>query len=414
MSTLAQVRLVILQYAGDFREAYNLLAESGKQEYFSHQYTINSSIEIGRQIDEVIHFCCKTSSEYSELLEPGLRAVGGNLDPYKEPRRLLKLLEEQKPTHLVVHFPLVAAFKWAKQNNVKVIGLFADSFQGSGLSAKLRNFRLSSTLNNEAVHLVANHGLSACHSLKNIGVKPSKVIPWDFPYEITPKDFAPKKLGKAAIDNKNIVYVGRIVQTKGVNDALNALVELKQSGITPNLTLIGKGDLDWFKAEINRLGLNDQVTLVGGLSHDQVLTKMRWADIVLVPSRHAYPEGLPLTIYEALTVRTPLIVSDHPMFLGKFELGRDVLMFPEKDVAALARCIETLLTNAELYQTLSLNSADAWARLQLPVKWHQLIDQWISDTPDSRRWLFKHSLERCSYQQQQLSSSRLQPILTSS
>ncbi|MBD1916101.1 MULTISPECIES: glycosyltransferase family 4 protein [Cyanophyceae] len=413
MSVLTQVRLVILQYAGDFREAYHLLTQSGKQEYFSHRYTIESSIGIGSQIDEVIHVCCQTSSEYSELLAPGLRAVGGNLDPYKEPKRLLDLLQRQKPTHLVVHFPLAAAFKWAKQNNVRVMGLFADSFQGSGLSTKLRNFRLSTTLNNEAVDLVANHGLSACHSLKHIGVKPSKIIPWDFPYEITPKDFAPKKLGKSTIDNKNIVYVGRIAQVKGVSDALNALVELKQSGITPNLTLIGKGELDWFRAEISRLELDEQVTLVGGLSHDQVLAKMRWADVVLVPSRHAYPEGLPLTIYEALTVRTPLILSDHPMFLGKFELGRDVLMFPEKDVAALAYCIKTLLTNAELYQTLSLSSAAAWSRLQLPVKWHQLIEQWITDTPESRRWLFQHSLEQCSYQQQQLSSSRLQPALTS-
>lgn len=411
MSTLAQVRLVILQYAGDLREAYQLLTQSGKQEYFSHRYTIESSVEIGGQIDEVIHVCCKTSAEYSEVLEPGLRAVGGNLDPYREPKRLLELLWRQRPTHLVVHFPLTAAFKWAKQNNVKVIGLFADSFQGSGLSSKLQNFRLSGMLNHQAVDLVANHGLSSCHSLRRIGVKPSKIIPWDFPYEITPNDFAPKSLADSAINDKNIVYVGRIVRTKGVGDALNALVELKQSGITPNLTLIGKGELDWLRAEIHRLGLGDRVILTGGLSHDRVLAKMRWADAVLVPSRHAYPEGLPLTIYEALTVRTPLITSDHPMFLGKFEPGRDVLMFPEKDVAALAHCIQTLLTNAELYRTLSLSSAAAWSRLQLPVKWHQLIGHWITDTPDSRRWLFQHSLGQCSYPQQQLSSSRLQPVL---
>ncbi|MBW4484342.1 MAG: glycosyltransferase family 4 protein [Tildeniella torsiva UHER 1998/13D] len=411
MSTLAQVRLVILQYAGDLREAYNLLTQSGEQEYFSHRYTIESSVEIGSRIDEVIHVCCKTSAEYSEVLEPGLRAVGGNLDPYQETGRLLDLLRQQQPTHLVVHFPLPAAFKWAKQNNVKVMGLFADSFQGSGLSDKLRNFRLSSMLNSEAVDLVANHGLSSCHSLRQIGVKPSKIIPWDFPYEITPNDFGPKSLGDSAINDKNIVYVGRINKVKGVGDVLNALAELKRSGITPSLTLIGKGELDWFGAEIHRLGLGGQVTLAGGLPHDQVLAKMRWADVVLVPSRHAYPEGLPLTIYEALTVRTPLIVSDHPMFLGKFELGRDVLMFPEKDTAALAHCIQTLLTNAELYRTLSLSSAAAWSRLQLPVKWHQLIGQWINDTPDSRRWLFQHSLGQCSYPQQQLSSSRLQPVL---
>ncbi|MEA5452319.1 glycosyltransferase family 4 protein [Leptolyngbya sp. CCNP1308] len=250
--------------------------------------------------------------------------------------------------------------------------------------------------------------MSSCHSLRNIGVKPSKIIPWDFPYEITPSDFVPKSLGDASVHARNIIYVGRICEVKGVGDGLNALARLKQTGLTPHLTLIGRGELDWCRAEIHRLGLDTQVTLAGGLPHDQVLEKMRWADVVLVPSRHAYPEGLPLTIYEALTVRTPLIISDHPMFQDKFEPGQDVLMFPEQDVATLARNIEALLTNAELYRTLSVNSARAWSRLQLPVKWHQLIKQWVNDTPDSRRGLLQHSLEQCFYQQQRLSSSRLQ------
>lgn len=336
------------------------------------------------------------------MLEPGLRAVGGNLDPYKDENLLIDLLEQQEPTHLVVRFPSVSVFKWAKRNNVSVMGLLADSFHDNRISARLQNARLSRILNDKAIDLVANHGLSSCHSLKNIGVRPGKIIPWDYPYETTPSDFAPKNLGDTNIDDRNIVYVGSILEAKGVSDVLNALVVLKDSKVTPNLTLIGKGELDYFRAEVNRLGLGGQVILTGGLPHDQALEKMRWADVVVVPSRHAYPEGLPLTIYEALTVRTPLIISNHPMFLQKFELGKDVLMFPEKDSVCLARCIKTLLTDAEVYRTLSLNSADAWSRLQLPVKWHNLIEQWITDTPESRQFLSQHSLEQCSYQQRQL------------
>ncbi|MGG6242606.1 glycosyltransferase [Nodosilinea sp. AN01ver1] len=405
MFSLTGIRLVILQYGGDFRETYQLLSQSGKQEYFGHKYILESTLAIGQQVDEVIYVCCRTSSKYNEVLEPGLRAVGGNLDPYKDTNRLLELLNQQKPTHLVVHFPLISAFRWAKHNQVRAMGLFADSFQELKISAKLRHARLSRLLNDKAIDLVANHGLSSCHSLERIGVKPSKIIPWDYPYETTPHDFAPKSLGDTPINNRNIIYVGAIYDIKGVGDILNALVVLKSAGLAPRLTLIGKGELDFFRAEVCRLGLDNQVVLTGGLSNDQVLEKMRWADVVVVPSHHAYSEGLPLTIYEALTVRTPLILSDHPMFLQKFELGKDVLMFPEKDAAALARCIKTLLTDAETYSTLSLNAADAWARLQLPVKWHTLIGQWITNTPESRQSLFEYSLERCPYQQQRLKSS---------
>ncbi|MBE9156610.1 glycosyltransferase [Nodosilinea sp. LEGE 06152] len=409
MSNQAGIRLVILQYAGDMRETYQLLSQSGKQQYFGHKYILESTIAIRQQVDEVIFVCCRTSSKYDEVLEPGLRAVGGNLDPYKDTKSLFKLLDQQKPTHLIVHFPLFSAFKWAKRNRVKAMGLFADSFQGGGLITKLRHARLSRLLNDKAVDLIANHGLSSCHSLEDIGVKSDKIIPWDYPYETTPNDFVPKSLGNTGINERNIVYVGAIHEVKGVSDILNALVILRDAGVTPNLTLIGKGELDLFRAEVNRLGLDKQVVLTGGLPNDQVLEKMRWADVVVVPSRHVYPEGLPLTIYEALTVRTPLILSDHPMFLQKFELGKDVLMFPEKDAVALARCIKTLLTDAEIYGTLSLNSADAWTRLQLPVKWHNLIGQWITDTPESRQFLFRHSLGQCSYQQQQLKAS---PVLS--
>ncbi|PSN16940.1 glycosyl transferase family 1 [filamentous cyanobacterium CCT1] len=409
MSNLAEIRLVILQYAGDMRESYQLLSQSGKQLYFGHKYILENVTAIGQQIDEVIFTCCKTSSKYSEVLEPGLRAVGGNLDPHKDTRRLFDLLNEQKPTHLVLHFPSIFALRWAKRNRVKVIGLLADSFQNTSIFSRLRHARLASLLNDKTVDFVANHGLSSCLSLRRIGVRPGKIVPWDYPYETNPSDFSPKSLGIANINDRNIVYVGGMYETKGVGDILNALVTLKESDITPNLTLIGNGDLDFFRAEVQRLGLDDQVVLTGGLPNDQVLEKMRWADIVVVPSRHAYPEGLPLTIYEALTVRTPLVISNHPMFLQKFELGKDVLMFPEKDAVALARCLQTLLTDAKLYSTLSLNSADAWARLQLPVKWHDVIKQWIADTPESRQYLSQYSLGQCSYQEQQLESS---PVLS--
>jgi len=44
---------------------------------------------------------------------------------------------------------------------------------------------------------------------------------------------------------------------------------------------------------------------------------MRSADAIVIPSRHEYPEGLPLTIYEALAARTPIVASDHQCFSAR-------------------------------------------------------------------------------------------------
>ncbi|WP_197064943.1 glycosyltransferase [Leptolyngbya sp. KIOST-1] len=394
------------------REFSHLLKSTGNQEYYGHKYILHHTAEIGRSIDEVVYLCCTSSVAYEEVIEPGLRAVGGSLDPYKDTDRLLKLLERLQPTHLVVHFPSKAAIQWAVRHQVKVIGVFADSFLGGGILTKLRHARLAKLLNHSGVDFIANHGLNSCRSLASIGVKPDKIVPWDFPYELNPADFSEKALGSTDIGNRNIVYVGAMTESKGVGNILEALARLKAENLTPKLTLIGRGDLSRFEAQVADLELGDQVNIVGGLPHSEVIEKMRWADIVVVPSWHDYPEGLPLTIYEALTVRTPLVISDHPMFLNHFELGKEVLMFPQKNAGALANCIKTLLTDAEAYATLSTHSLEAWSRLQLPVKWHDMLGQWVRNGEKGRQGLLQYSLGQYTYHQPRQGAERPRPGLT--
>ncbi|HSM80779.1 MAG TPA: glycosyltransferase [Nodosilinea sp.] len=394
------------------REAYRLLKLTGKQEYYSHKYILTQTAEIGRKIGEVIYLCCKTDVAYDEVLEPGLRAVGGNLDPYHDTGPLVALIARLQPTHLAMHFPSIAAIRWAVRHRVKTIGLLADSFEEKGLLARIRHVRLARLFNHPGVDFVTNHGLNSCRSLESIGVNPDKIVPWDFPYELSPRDFAVKTLSQSEICDRNLVYVGLMAESKGVGDILEALARLKAENLRPKLTLIGRGDLAVFEAQVARLGLEDQVDIAGGVPHSQVVEKMRWADIMLVPSRHEYPEGLPLTIYEALTVRTPLVMSDHPMFLNNFEPGQDVLMFPQKNAEALAQCIKTLLLDADTYKTLSTRSLEAWSRLQLPVKWHQVLEQWVSDTAEGHAWLAQHSLTQHAYEQQLNGAGRLEPSLT--
>ena len=141
-----------------------------------------------------------------------------------------------------------------------------------------------------------------------------------------------------------------------------------------------------------RLGVADRVTFLGLVPNATVRERMRAADAVVVPSRHAFPEGLPLTMYEALTSRTPLIASDHPMFAGHLRDGESALLFPAGSVAGLADAISRLFDNATLYETLSRQSHLAWQRMQCPVKWGPLIERWVNDAPDDRAWLQAHSL----------------------
>jgi len=127
---------------------------------------------------------------------------------------------------------------------------------------------------------------------------------------------------------------------------------------------------------------------------------MRDADVVLIPSRHEYPEGLPLTIYEALAARTPIVASDHPMFRGALVHQRSALIFPAGESEALAAAIRRLGADRTLYAQLSANSSAAWEALQLPVTWGELIERWLSDEPADREWLLEHRLNSGLYDRQ--------------
>jgi hypothetical protein len=80
----------------------------------------------------------------------------------------------------------------------------------------------------------------------------------------------------------------------------------------------------------------DRVTFTSRIPRAEIAPRMHAADAVLVYSRHAYGEGLPGTIYLGLASRTPLVVSDHPMFVAYLRDGEDVLVAPEHAPAALA------------------------------------------------------------------------------
>ena len=119
---------------------------------------------------------------------------------------------------------------------------------------------------------------------------------------------------------------------------------------------------------------------------------MRDHDAVLVPSHWAYPEGLPMTLYEALCTRTPLLTSDHPMFSLKIRDRDNALVFPERNPEAFAKCIDDLASSPQLYTELSIAAGKAAQGYLCPLKYDRLISAFLTTT--ERRRLRDYSLGR--------------------
>jgi glycosyltransferase involved in cell wall biosynthesis len=104
-------------------------------------------------------------------------------------------------------------------------------------------------------------------------------------------------------------YIGRLVETKGILEAIESVKLLRQRGVEGlNLTVAGSGPGEAVCRErVRALGLEDWVSFVGPLFGDGKLRFWRDLDIFVFPSYH--PEGLPYTILESLASGTPMVTS---------------------------------------------------------------------------------------------------------
>jgi glycosyltransferase involved in cell wall biosynthesis len=392
------MRLTIVQYAGDYRDAWERFEAGGKATYQAQRYSVDFVGSLSQRLDQVAVICALGDEPYDVVLGNGVRAIGAGLKAGFDPRDAIPVLARTEPDRLVLTTPQVPLLKWAAKRRIRTITALADSFRRGGPLTTIRHRLLARELNRANVEWAGNHGIGACLSLLGIGVHGEKIVPWDWPPSHRPSDHRPRQ--RQGAGPLKLVYVGSVVESKGVGDLLRAIQQLSANGKPTTLTVIGN-DPDGSMERLARdLGIDGQVNFAGTVANEDVPAAMREADVVVIPSRHEYPEGLPLTIYEALAARTPIIASDHPMFRGALVHEESVLVFAASDAGALAATLDRLANDQELYARLSTNSAAAWEALQLPVAWGMFIEKWLSDDPADREWLRHHRLTSGLYERQ--------------
>lgn len=394
-------RLLFIQYSGDYREAARHFAAGGEETYYSQRYSVDivaqfGANRLGQEGDEVATLCCFTQTPYDEILENGVRAIGAGFDTTLDSAALIRLVAKFNPTHIVLRTPISEVLRWAMQHKVRTLVTLADSFNSKSIRNFFSYIRLAKLLNHPSIEWVANHGVTASLSLKAMGVDGHKIIPWDWPHKIKPSFFSPKSIDTFKT-SWTVIFVGAVIQDKGIGDLLDAIQKLKLRGFSITLKVIGKGEVDRYKQKAKDLEISECVEFLGIVPNTEIITQMRSADAVVVPSRHAYAEGFPMTIYEALCSRSPLVVSNHPMFCDKLAHGINALIFQAGQPKSLATCLEQLFSSPALYEALSIASDAAWQSLQLPTEWGNLVHRWLSNTEEDNRWLFQHRLASGRY-----------------
>lgn len=388
ISNVSPKNIVFIQY-GDYRLAAKSFMEGGEETYNAQKYSVDIVEKLPQHFERVSVIALNVVTPYRETLPSGVDTYGIMLWSKNGHQNLMAIINRIRPTHIVLRTPYLPVIRWANKMGIEIFPILADSFKLSGVKNKFKNFLLKSALNHKNIKYVANHNITAAKNLVDIGVDPRKIIPWDWPSAYSPSEFA---IRDKINDLKNIklLYVGNVSEPKGVGDYIDAISLLKDSGVPANLSIVGNGqDLPKLKQKCEELGITDAVNFLGTVRHKDIIDIMRSHDVVVVPSRLDYPEGLPMVIYEGLCSRVPLILSTHPMFTGKFRNKQDVLFFDAGNASSLAAAIMTLIEDKELYSKLSENSESVWKSIQCPIKWGELLEHWLDagGSEDSAAWL---------------------------
>ena len=392
------MRLVIVQYAGDYAETFQRLAGGGSENYYAQKYSVDAVTDMAKRAESVTVICCMTPKFEDLVLENGVRAINCGFNHKIDTKKLLELIAAQNPTHLVMRTTIPDVFKWAIKNKVRTIAVFAESIGTGTWRNKIRNYFLANLLNNKQIEWVGTYGITSSLLFKEIGVKPDKIIPWDFLLDTNPGSLPPKEI-PVGVKSLQLFYAGLLVESKGVGDILEAVAKLRERNISVNLKMAGKGEEEFFARRVEELQIKDSVEFLGMIPTQTIEPLMRESDIVLVTSRHEYPEGFPLTIQHALRTRTPIVASDHPMFKTHLKHGVNSMIFEAGNSLALAECIEKLISDSALYHNISVADHSTWHELRLSVKWAELIDRWLDDSPESKQWLFENRLASEYYNQ---------------
>jgi L-malate glycosyltransferase len=165
---------------------------------------------------------------------------------------------------------------------------------------------------------------------------------------------APKEMSipPATTDSPRILYVGRLIEWKGVDTLVQAMVEVLQENPRAFLTIVGIGEeLGNLEKLVHELRIEDHVEFLGQVSDERLLDLYAGASILVLPSRPSQGivmEGLGVVLLEAMSHGVPVIGSNVGGIPDIIDDGKNGYLFPWNDEKILAEKMISLLSDTAL------------------------------------------------------------------
>jgi len=175
--------------------------------------------------------------------------------------------------------------------------------------------------------------------------------------------------GETESDTLRVCSVARLVEKKGIEDAIRAVVKAHDSGIALRYDIIGDGPLrSQLQSLTTSFCADDYVNFLGAQPRTQAFNLLADSDVFLAPSITAADgdqEGIPVAIMEAMAFGLSILSTYHSGIPELVDDNRTGLLVRERDVDAMSAALAGLGEDVQLRR--SLGSA---ARREIQLHWN--------------------------------------------
>lgn len=167
-----------------------------------------------------------------------------------------------------------------------------------------------------------------------------------------------ERLGIAA-HQKIILYLGRLVEDKGLNYLVEAFASLKASDAVLVFAGTGAAQAE-ITAQAAALGVSDRIRFAGYVPNNEAYQYYSVSEVFVLPSitTKLFKEPWGLVVNEAFNQGIPVIATEAVGAAagGLVRDGENGFKVPERDSVALAQALERLLEDPALRQRFSQNA----------------------------------------------------------
>lgn len=158
-----------------------------------------------------------------------------------------------------------------------------------------------------------------------------------------------------------VLYVGRVVPSKRVNEIIEAIHLVREQVPEVQLQVAGsisRSYLSKLEREVKHFNLENNVTFLGKISFQERQTLMKQAHLLALASVR---EGWGLVVIEANAFGTPAVVYKVPGLVDSVQDGKTGLITPHNDPQTLAEEISRGLLDDSFREKLSRGALE-WSR----------------------------------------------------